>query len=68
MVKLVEDGRLGPKKTGAGWYKKEGKQILSLDFDTMEYTPTKKSIFDTLRVGKGIKDLRKRVTSNNILR
>jgi len=66
LVKLVEDGRLG-QKTGAGWYKKEGKQILSLDFDTMEYTPTKKSIFDTLRVGKGIKDLRTRLQAITFL-
>ena len=66
LIKLVEDGRLG-QKSGAGWYKKEGKQILSLDFDTMEYTPTKKSIFDTLRVGKGIKDLRTRLQAITFL-
>jgi len=66
LVKLVEDGRLG-QKTGSGWYKKEGKQILSLDFDTMEYTPTKKSRFDTIRVGKGIKNLRKRLEAITFL-
>ena len=53
LVKLVEDGRLG-QKSGKGWYKKEGKEILSLDFDTMEYTPTKKRFFDTIRVGRPI--------------
>ena len=66
LVKLVEDGRLG-QKTGSGWYKKEGKQILSLDFDTMEYTPTKKSRFDTIRVGKGIKNLKKRLEAITFL-
>ncbi len=62
LVKLVEDGRLG-QKSGQGWYKKEGKEILSLDFDTMEYTPTKKRMFDTIRVGKPIKDLKKRLAA-----
>ena len=66
LVKLVEDGRLG-QKTGSGWYKKEGKEILSLDFDTMEYTPTKKSKFDTLRVGKPIKNLTKRLKAITFL-
>ena len=62
LVKLVEDGRLG-QKSGSGWYKKEGKEILSLDLDTMEYTPTKKRMFDTIRVGKPIKDLKKRLAA-----
>ena len=62
LVKLVEDGRLG-QKSGKGWYKKEGKDILSLDFDTMEYSPTKKRKFDTIRVGKPIKDLKKRLAA-----
>ena len=62
LVKLVKDGRLG-QKSGAGWYKKEGKEILSLDFDTMEYSPTKKRCFDTIRVGKPIKDLKKRLAA-----
>ena len=62
LVKLVEDGRLG-QKSGQGWYKKEGKEILSLDFDTMEYSPTKKRMFDTIRVGKPIKDLKKRLAA-----
>ena len=36
---------------------------MSLDFDTMEYTPTKKRMFDTIRVGKPIKDLKKRLNA-----
>ena len=47
--------------------KKEGKQILSLDFDTMKYTPIKKSRFDTIRVGKSIKNLRKRLEAITFL-
>lgn len=62
LVKLVEEGRLG-QKSGQGWYKKEGKEILSLDFDTMEYTPTVKRKFDTIRVGRPIKDLKKRLAA-----
>lgn len=36
--KLVADGRLG-EKTAAGFYKKVGKDILTLDWHTLEYTP-----------------------------
>ncbi len=39
--KLVETGRLG-EKTKAGFYKKEGKEILVLDPETLEYRPRKK--------------------------
>jgi 3-hydroxyacyl-CoA dehydrogenase len=35
---LVRQGRLG-EKTGAGFYRKEGKQILTLDWKTGEYRP-----------------------------
>jgi 3-hydroxyacyl-CoA dehydrogenase len=36
--RLVADGRLG-EKTSAGFYKKVGKEILTLDSHTLEYTP-----------------------------
>ena len=39
---LVEDGKTG-QKAGAGFFKKEGKTILSVDPETLEYTPAKES-------------------------
>ena len=35
---LLESGRLG-EKTGAGFYKREGKEIFTLDYATLEYRP-----------------------------
>ncbi|MFQ6605922.1 MAG: 3-hydroxyacyl-CoA dehydrogenase/enoyl-CoA hydratase family protein, partial [Fidelibacterota bacterium] len=48
---LVDSGRLGAK-TKAGFYKKEGREILSLDFATGEYTPQKTVRFDAYRLAK----------------
>lgn len=39
--KLAGSGRLGDK-TGAGFYKKVGKEITTLDWHTLEYVPQKK--------------------------
>jgi 3-hydroxyacyl-CoA dehydrogenase len=39
--RLVEQGKLG-EKTGAGFYTREGKQILTLDWKTGEYRPQEK--------------------------
>ena len=49
--KLVEAGRLG-QKSREGFYKKTGAEILSLDFETLEYTPQKKVRFDGYRLAK----------------
>lgn len=52
LTRMIEKGWLG-QKTKAGFYKKDGKDILTLDFDTMEYRPQKKVLFDGYRVAKG---------------
>lgn len=61
---MQEKGWLG-SKSGQGFYKKvkddEGNsKILSLDFDTMEYTEKSKSSFPTLEQTKSIDDVRDR--------
>lgn len=51
--KMMENKWLG-SKTGQGFYKKEGKDILSLDLDTLEYRAAKKASFATLELTKTI--------------
>lgn len=53
LKKMIENGWLG-QKSGKGFYQKVGKDILSIDFNTMEYTPRKKVRFDGYRVAKGM--------------
>ncbi len=50
---MMENKWLG-SKTGQGFYKKEGKDILALDLDTLEYKPSKKASFATLELTKTI--------------
>ena len=38
MTRLMADGRLG-EKTGSGFFKREGREILALDFHTLQYCP-----------------------------
>lgn len=64
LQKMQENNWLG-SKTGQGFYKKvkgeDGKsQILSLDLETLEYSPQKKSKFATLELTKTIDDVRER--------
>lgn len=64
LQKMQENNWLG-SKTGQGFYKKvkgdDGKsEILSLDLDTLEYTPQKKSKFPTLDLTKEVDDVRER--------
>lgn len=51
--KMMENKWLG-SKTGQGFYKKEGKEILSLDLTTLEYRAAKKASFATLELTKTI--------------
>jgi 3-hydroxyacyl-CoA dehydrogenase len=50
---MMENKWLG-SKTGQGFYKKEGKDILSLDLETMQYRAAKKASFATLELTKTI--------------
>ncbi|MDX2196809.1 MAG: 3-hydroxyacyl-CoA dehydrogenase NAD-binding domain-containing protein [Cytophagales bacterium] len=66
LQKMISSKWLGDK-TGQGFYKKtktaDGKtEILSLDLNTLEYVPQKKSKFATLELTKTVDDLRKRLT------
>ena len=63
--KMVEKGWLG-KKSGFGFYKKDkdadGKRIfLTVDFNTVEHTPSQQVSFDSIKAAKGVDDVRKRV-------
>jgi len=64
-LKKMQDNNWLGSKSGQGFYKKvkeeDGKsEILSLDFDTMEYTPQQKSKFPTLELTKTIDDVKER--------
>ncbi len=48
---LIERGWLG-QKSGQGFYKKEGKDILALDLQTLEYRPRQKVEFESLKAVK----------------
>lgn len=50
---MMENNWLG-SKTGQGFYKKVGKEILSLDFNTLDYRAPKKASFATLELTKTI--------------
>lgn len=50
---MTENKWLG-SKTGSGFYKKEGREILTLDLNTMQYRAGKKASFATLELTKTI--------------
>ena len=51
--KMLQNNWLG-SKTNQGFYKKVGADILSLDLNTMEYGPSKKTAFATLELTKTV--------------
>lgn len=53
LVKMLENKWLG-QKTKCGFYKKVDKDILSLDFNSLEHKPQKKVLFDGYRVAKSM--------------
>jgi 3-hydroxyacyl-CoA dehydrogenase len=61
---MMKRGWLGDK-TGSGFYKRvkggEGKEILTLDWKTMEYRPRAKARFGSIEAGKAIDDTRERL-------
>ncbi len=61
---MLKRGWLG-EKTGGGFYKKSkgegGKEILSLDWKTMEYRPRQKAKFGSIEAGKQIEDTGERL-------
>lgn len=59
---LIDDGRLG-QKAKAGFYKKTGDGILSIDLKTREYKAQKKVLFDGYRAAKGFQKVADRIKS-----
>ncbi len=57
---MVEKKQLG-NKTKGGFYKKDGKNRLVLDWKTGEYVPLSKPTFPSVDAAKGIEDVRARV-------
>lgn len=64
LQKVVENNWLGDK-TGQGFYKKtkgeSGKEILTLNLQTMEYGPKQKAKFASIEAGKQVDDLKQRI-------
>lgn len=57
---LIAQGRLG-RKSGAGFYKKVGDQILVYDYRTKDYRPKEKVRFDSIGAVRNIEDPGKRL-------
>jgi 3-hydroxyacyl-CoA dehydrogenase len=62
VARLVADGRLG-EKTGAGFYKKVGKDILTLDWRTLEYRPMRAAQSPTIAALSAIPGLEARLAA-----
>jgi 3-hydroxyacyl-CoA dehydrogenase len=60
LEELVKRKWLG-SKSGQGFYKKQGDQILQLDLKTFEYGPQKKPRFPSIGATKGVEDVDERL-------
>jgi 3-hydroxyacyl-CoA dehydrogenase len=64
LEEMMKRGWLGDK-TGGGFYKRVKKggesEILTLDWQAMEYRPKKKAKFGSIEAGKGVEDTRARL-------
>src|SRR5437773_11090995 len=56
MLLMAERNMFGAK-TGHGFYKKEGDDILALDIDSLEYRPRRNTSFPSLEMAAGIESL-----------
>lgn len=62
MQKMLDNGWLG-SKSGQGFFLKQGKEILELDPDTLEYGPRKKLKTASVEMSKNEKGLRNKIKS-----
>ncbi len=62
LTEMVKRGLLG-EKSGAGFYKKVGKEIGVLDLESFEYRPQSKVRFDSLGAAKAIEKISDRVAA-----
>ena len=60
LISLLEAERLG-QKSGQGFYKKEGKEILALDLVSLEYVPRTKPRMDGIGVARRYTDVGKKL-------
>ncbi|MCA9413126.1 MAG: 3-hydroxyacyl-CoA dehydrogenase/enoyl-CoA hydratase family protein [Candidatus Omnitrophica bacterium] len=64
-IQKMKEKNLRGEKTGAGFYKrvktKEGKEILTLNLETMEYGPRQKPSFPCLATAKAVDDVAARI-------